>query len=121
MAAPSTSDLNVKVIEVVLRAIDFRVTIVTLLLGACGVAFGRMWQAGEKLPPMTAFLRIGPAVVGSGIVLWRLGIMQKNALTALTRQEDMSFASTWVNHASCFDAGIALVFLLFCLGLSSKR
>jgi hypothetical protein len=118
MAAPG--DIDVKVVELVLRSIDFRVTIVTLLLGACGVAVGRMWQAGERLPATRVLWRIGPAVVGSGIVLWLLGSVQKDAVTALTRGASMQFAAAWVNQAFYIDAGIAAAFALYCLGVSKR-
>lgn len=61
-----------KVVDVVTKSIDFRQTLVALLLGVAGFVIARSWPAGQNHPDSRTFWRLFPCILlgsASGIVM----------------------------------------------------
>jgi len=61
-----------KIVDVVTKSIDFRETLVALLLGVAGFVIARSWPAGQNRPDSKTFWRLLPCMLlgaASGIVM----------------------------------------------------
>jgi hypothetical protein len=61
-----------KVVDMVTKSIDFRQTLIALLLGVAGFVIARSWPAGRNYPDARTFWRLFPCILlgsASGIVM----------------------------------------------------
>jgi hypothetical protein len=107
-----------KFVDIVLKALEFRTTTLTLVLGATAFAMGRMWPE-KTLRPRAGILYFAPSVLASGWAFWQLRDTYADISKAVAHDTVPVFAAAWSTVG--LDVSIAAAFVLLCLGIGVPK
>lgn len=110
-----------KLIDVILKALEFRSTVLTLVLGATAFAIGRMWPEKSLVPDRRLMLRFAPAFGFCIAAFWKLGRDFAQLAAAAAGSGMMVFTANWLNDVFWVDLMIGAAFLCLCLGVGLAR
>jgi hypothetical protein len=108
-------------VDIVQKSLEFRTSVMTLLLGAYGFAAGRMWKENTAVPKKKIFWFL-PGMAAAGYGLWCLGSEYQELATSISRDEVIKYAEAWLERVHWSDkvcAGSAC-WLCFVVGLPTK-
>jgi len=109
-------------VDVLIKSLEFRTTLITLLLGAYGFAIGRMWPEGEGLFPKR-ILRLLPGAIACIAALVILNREYRLLASAISQDKVLVYATEWATRLQWFDVSIAFgTFALFgAISMRSRR
>jgi hypothetical protein len=108
-----------KAVEIILKALEFRTTVLTLVLGATAFAAGRMWPENRPLPDRRVLLRLVPALLFSVVAFWLLR-NDFSSLAAASYHGMTAFTTQWINDSFWTDLCIGGAFLWLCFGVGFR-
>jgi SNF family Na+-dependent transporter len=104
-------------VDVVMKSIEFRQTVITVLLGVVGFILGKTWRDRTGQLDHTVFRRMCPAVLFAAASLVLMFYEQRKALQAISRDAIPDFATHWLNFGEpALDTLIVCAALALLLG-----
>lgn len=85
------------VVDVVMKSIEFRQTVITVLLGVVGFILGKTWRDRTGQLDHTVFRRMSATILLSAASLALMFYEQRRALQAISRDAISDFATHWLN------------------------
>jgi hypothetical protein len=107
-----------KLIDVVTKSVEFRQTLVTLILGVAGFALAKTWPDRVSHPDRRSLWRLLPCILLGAASLGTMLYEQRRLLKAVSEGGITEFSVHWLNYGEPWlDGLIVLAALALLIGL----